>query len=108
MRAILIDPQARSVEAVETSGKLDDIYRLVGCKVIEAVYLSKTDVMYVDEEGLLKSPTTQAFFGLADSEPICGRGLIFSDNRGENASTTLRVPDVFQAVVWYDTVKSED
>jgi len=34
MKAILIDPNKQTIELVESTGKLDDIYRLTECRMI--------------------------------------------------------------------------
>lgn len=104
MRAIKIDPRTRTVEAVETPAGLDDLYRLIECDIVEAVKLGKGQMLWVDEEGLMRKEIKPffAFRGYED-KPLCGVGLILgADEYGDNTDTTLSVPDIYNAVVWLD------
>lgn len=82
MRAILVDPMARTVTEVQLeSGKYEDIKKALfpdGPQgYIEAVDLGSNHHMYVDEEGLLKPWEEQSFFQFtATKQYIAGRGLI--------------------------------
>jgi len=85
MRAILIDPRNKIVEVMQTSGNLhkDDffpgIYDLLEVNCIDIVRLPLTkEVMYVDDEGLLKP---NYFFELLGCvQPIGGKALILGDD----------------------------
>jgi hypothetical protein len=101
MKAIRIDSNSGKVEQVETTGKLPDIYRLLGCKYIEAVrpsILVGADILYVDEEGLLHGENL--FFKIDGfPQPIAGNGLILgTDEEGDNNDCETSVGIVSQCV----------
>lgn len=103
MRAIKIDPVNRRVEAIDTKADLADLYRLIECHLVEAVYLGDDQVLWLDEEGLLHEPTKPFFaFRGHEDRPFCGHGIILGSNEGENIDTTLSVPDIHDRVVWLD------
>jgi hypothetical protein len=81
MKAYLIDPAERSVREVETTGELDSLYELLGCKLVDAVRLDDCDV-WVDDEGLADETR---FFSFTDPNvpPLAGRGLVLGvDDEG--------------------------
>jgi hypothetical protein len=99
MRAILIDPRAKTVSEVECTGKLDDIYRLTRCTMIQSIALDDYHHMYLNEEGLL-APEPEPFFAWAGgNQPFCGCGLVMgSDDEGEEAPCRLDVELVRAAI----------
>lgn len=117
MRAILIAPDLADkgllVQDLETKGDLQDIYNRLDCSLIDVIRLNETEVMYVDDEGLMNK---NYFFQLGDyPHPIAGRGLILgSTPQGENTGTwfgadlieqTIRVLTVQEA---YEMAKKCD
>lgn len=92
MRAILIDPRAKTVEETECDGGLQDIYRLTQCDTIDAVRIGERDTIYVDDNGLV-SGEPEPFFMWADyPQPLAGRGLILAiDDEGETIGTELDI-----------------
>lgn len=107
MRAILIDTYNRTVTKVDTPGKIEDIYALVRTDIIEAVYFDTgRDCMYVDEEGLLRTPPKPLFQVLGFDQPLAGNGLILGvDGEGETCSTSLTLEAIAPLVVWRDHVE---
>lgn len=73
-RAFLIDPVARSLEPVNVDG-FRSIQEVIGCDTFTAAYLENGDVIYVDDEGLFKGPTS---FFLVEGypQPLAGRGIV--------------------------------
>ena len=59
MKAILIDPVARSVTEVEYEGGLDSLYRLLDCQRVDALHLNGNifedgwNSVFIDDEALL-------------------------------------------------------
>jgi hypothetical protein len=92
MRVIFIDAEKRTVEDrhidVKTTREcLDAYYALIGngCDTIEiATYLEKDDVVFVDEEGLLKQ--NEHFFDIGAHQPFAGNGVIVGPEVGEFAT----------------------
>lgn len=79
INAILIDPVARTVTTVQvdadTPNQLEQMYKLIGCELVEAVNLPNGDTGWIDEEGLLHGP--QGFFEMPYyPQPLAGRCLI--------------------------------
>ena len=72
--AILIDSAAQEIRAVEYEG-LDDMRRLIGGGIDSACRWPNGDVLYVDDEGLLK-PQTGFFMIEGVDQPLPGNGLL--------------------------------
>lgn len=110
MKAILIDPFAKTVRELYTSGAYDVIKRLVFVDLLgrsgylEAVYIGADHSMYIDEEGLLVPWDEQAFFELglpSNCRQIAGRAVIFKNtDDGDNADCELPVSIVARTVRW--------
>lgn len=88
MRALLIDAKNRRLQEVRTSGKLEDLYRLLGCRLVECVSLSKGTDLWIDEEGLLAEP--EHAFSIGDSL-FAGNGLLTG---GPNANGEITPCDL--------------
>jgi hypothetical protein len=112
MHAYLIDPFTRTVTRVERSAKvgtpaeLHEIYGLIGCDCIAAVnpQNAETDIIYVDDEGMLKEEGQQFFFcRLWPQEALAGRGLwIGTTPEGNDASPRCPLEYVRAHVVWLE------
>ena len=77
MKAILIDPFKRSVEAVDIDPTLDNLYETLDVETITVVRLNPDHALIVDDEGLLKDKDAQEYFWWRGSEqPFAGRGII--------------------------------
>lgn len=96
MRAILIDPFAKSVSQIDIDKKdvLGGLYAAMQCGTIDLVRYGKLDV-FVDDEGLMKDG--QKFFKLIDGhQPLAGRAVILeSDDEGDSIATDVSVADVY-------------
>jgi hypothetical protein len=84
IRAILINSDTGIIADIQIEqGSLQDVYKTIGCKCIEAVrspVLRGRDVLYVDEEGLLHDPNL--FFKIEGyAQPLAGNGLVIGTNR---------------------------
>jgi hypothetical protein len=78
--AYFIDATRRAIEAVEVahgSAVGADIRRMVGGYFAIAHVWPSGDVLYVDDEGLLKAPTVGFRFALRlDDMPLAGSGVV--------------------------------
>jgi hypothetical protein len=114
MKAILIDSRAKTVTQVETDGSLESIYKLIGCDLVEVVgnaHLVGEDIIYVDEEGLLKNyfdadgneidaPTFDVRG--ANHQSFVGNGLIVGTSEdGDTISAETSLTEAQQAVSFY-------
>ena len=96
--AYLINPETRSIEAVEMTGGADhlqDIYKLLDCDLITTAHLDAHDAIYCDDEGLMHGPVYQ-FFGIKGyPQPIAGRGLVVGvDAEGNDCAPRLSLADI--------------
>jgi hypothetical protein len=103
--AILIDPAERKVSIVELgSDDLKSAYEHIQCDMIEAaVRLANGDVVYVDEEALVKRDKPKGRFQFAGQGWFLGKGLIVNDIEvtGEGNEWTAprsAVIDLFKSV----------
>jgi len=91
MRGILIDPFTRSISEIETSGKLADIYELLGVELVTVVSVGEDQSLFLDDEGLLVPKEEQEYWNWKGSnQPYAGRGLILGlDDEGDNIDATM-------------------
>lgn len=105
-KAIKIDATAHTVTEIEIDNTLKSYYREIGCRTIEAAYprsLPPSDVLYVDEEGLLRDNlASQPFFAIRSyPQPLVGNGLIMGvDGDGESVSPTITLEEVRKLITW--------
>ena len=93
VKGYLINPEQQTIETVHLTGgvhHLDDIQRLLECRIITLAPLDGTDGIYCDDEGLLRNDV-QHFFGVRGrAEPIAGRGLVVGvDDNGYDTRPRL-------------------
>ena len=86
MRAIKIDPVEKTVSEIELTvdpnKSLDELYRLIGCDLVQLVQLDRGIVLVCDEEARLK-PIRGAFTFYRSGMVIAGTGIVLggSGNR---------------------------
>ena len=117
LNGLLIDPFLKKVTNVNvgTDHTLQDMYKLIGCSVVEVVGLFRPDDIFgdefpediwCDEEGLLNPRGEQRFFKISDVPAehhgiIAGRGLILQgDKEGGTRSTSLTIEDILPRISW--------
>jgi hypothetical protein len=77
MKAYLIDPVAKTVTEVDTTGELDSVYALTQCDMVEQVMINtQRDIVLIDEEACYKNPEALGMFRYADYPAMLGRGLV--------------------------------
>ena len=83
MRAIKIDPVEKTVSeielAVDPNKSLDELYRLIGCDLVQLVQLDRGIVLVCDEEARLK-PIRGAFTFYGTGMVIAGTGIVLGGN----------------------------
>ena len=94
--AILIDPYCSSVKLIELTDTLKSMQGAIGGPIQIAAELNGGDIVYVDEEGLLKH---RLFFEL-DGQSFPGRGLIVGSqgNEYDVAAVKCSVDDIIRRV----------
>jgi len=100
IKALVINPFARTIYQEEIENTLEDIYRVTKCDCIAAVYLDEINCMYVDDEGLLVEPSKQAYFAIEGADqPFAGIGLVVgTDAEGNSADHTLNILELGQKI----------
>ena len=103
MKAILINPEKENISVVEHDGDISSLYKLLNCKMIEAVYpfapqkLGSNDIIYIDEEGLLKD-SNFSFSILTDDKkelPLFGNGIVVgTDDEGNDIACQSILSDI--------------
>jgi hypothetical protein len=101
MRAVLIDPEARTVTDVDTDGSLDSIRTAIGCAYIEGHNLrdGSSDILYVDEEALIHHNPTIPYPFRLDYRLWYGKGLVLGvTGDGEPCPPQLTANDIRRRV----------
>jgi len=102
MKAYLIDPSRFTIAPVEIDRDhtLEQLYKHIGCDMVEAVYLENGDTLYVDEEGLLKR---QWHFIVLDGypQPIAGKGVLVGATPAGNSTDAKTSLEALTAKVSY-------
>ena len=74
MRALLIDPESRSIENVDVEGR-EDIARLIGYDTLESDEIGpEGDRLFFDEECFLRG--TAGRFQIDKVVPVSGKGVV--------------------------------
>ena len=106
LNGILIDPFLKKVTNVNvgTDNTLQDMYKHIGCSMVEVLSFGDVNDLWVDEEGLLKRD--QRFFKVHNLPfghhgVIAGRGLLLKcGDTGGTESTTLDIEEVMPRISW--------
>lgn len=105
MRLIKIDPQAKTVEAIETPGTLSDLYRLIDCRMIDVCARQDNgDSLTVDDEALYLEPQPPAF-SFNGYGPVHGIALLTgTDDEGGTAEPAMTVEQATKCIAWLGDV----
>jgi hypothetical protein len=116
VKAILIDAVNRVVREVEVPAEgLKEVYALLGegtTLVTGAVYLREdeegSDLLLVDDEGLLNPDKSAGFLYKGAPQPYVGSGIIMGGNEdGETCSVKMDMEVVREAVSWLNKEQVE-
>lgn len=108
MRLIKIDPQTQTVEAVESTGLLGDLYRLLNCRLIDVCARQDNgDSLTVDDEALDLEPQPAAF-SFNGSNPIHGVALLTgTDDEGGTVEPVTTVDEAIKHLTWLGSIHTE-
>ena len=95
MRAILINPVKRTVESYTIDHRLASLQAAVGGNLAWGTELQTGDVLYIDDEGLLKP--NPAFFSLG-RRSFAGRGLLVGPERPHMTDVVSTVEEIAKKV----------
>ncbi len=77
MKAFLIDPTRKNIEAVDIANGLDDVKKLIGFDTVDSDEIdSNGDRLYFDEECFLRREPCIGRFKVDSLAPVAGKGLI--------------------------------
>ena len=95
MLAILINPVKRTVESYTIDHRLASLQAAVGGNIAWGTELQTGDVLYIDDEGLLKP--NPAFFSLG-RRSFAGRGLLVGPERPHMTDVVSTVEEIAKKV----------
>lgn len=100
MRALLIDPESRSIEPIEIEGR-EDIARLIGYDTIESDEIGpEGDRLFFDEECFLRG--TAGRFQIDNVVPVSGKSLVVGASPdGTALKDVSSSPDAIRARLKY-------
>ena len=108
MKAILIDSNNETITLVDIDdkNKLSGYYKHLECRSIQvAHYVTETDCIYCDEDGLVKMNPNSKFFGAEGAHQpfFIGKGLVVGTNpsNGESITPKIKVEDVMKKIKFY-------
>ena len=115
MKAILIDVVNREIKEIDINNEneahiLVDLYKIIGCEMVEAVDVNENHTIFVDEEGLLTLRTDSQFFQWGDNDPLVGNGVIVGIDleTGNVIPCTMEVEDVKEMVTFWNLREVEN
>jgi hypothetical protein len=106
MKAIRIDAKSKRIESVDLGPQLSDIYEMLNCEIFTVAYPQTVepidDVIYVDDEALLKNTDdiVGAFFiDIYPAQPLFGHALIVgTDLDGNSTDTSFSIEQISDMV----------
>ena len=105
MRAILIDPVEKTIEEIDMKSpnkSLQEFYDIIGCDLVEFVYLDRNIVMVIDEEGRLKDIKGAFKFLGCDDLIIAGKAVVLG-NKNNKFTALQELKQSFEMIVeWVD------
>lgn len=92
MKALLIDPQTQTIEAIEIED-MTDIRRIIGFDTIESDAVgSDGDRLYFDEECFIRGSSGR--FQIDSVIPVAGRGILVGGDVGNLSDVATDIDDL--------------
>ncbi len=100
MKALLIDPEQQTIEAVDVEGR-EDIARLIGYETLESDEIGPDgDRLFFDEECFLRGTTGR--FQIDSVIPVSGKGVVIgSVGDGDSLKDVVSDPAALRARMKY-------
>lgn len=105
MRAILIDPVEKTIEEIDLKNpnkSLQEFYDIIGCNLVEMIYLGRNIVMVIDEEGRLKDIKGAFKFLGCDDLIIAGKAVVIGDKNSKFTALQEEKRSFEMIVEWVD------
>ena len=105
MRAILINPNNKTVKEVDYDGDYKSIYKLIGCSTFDIVRIPVgLDGIYIDDEGLYAKDQTfwsYRYNGTHAPIKLVNKGLVLGCNdEGDSIAPDSTVEDIKKSITW--------
>ena len=102
MKAILIDPETKTVKEIEIEKGIDAIYKAIDCNIFTCpITYENNDCLYCDDEGLYKEDIIGGIIYPNWSYPIVGKSIIIGTNDdGESVDCKSTVDDIKKDLIW--------
>jgi hypothetical protein len=107
MRGYLIDPEARTIEAIDLPDKdmLDAMRRIVGGGMDHSIISDEHDSIWVSEFGLKNGDPIHAFKLPVQHEPYAGRAIIIgADDEGRTRAPFIPLSVLKRDVEWLGVI----
>ena len=105
MRAIKIDPVAKTITEIELAQdpnkNLKELYKLIGCDLVELVQLTDEIILVVDEEGKHKE-IKGGFTFLGWGTVIAGTGIVLGGNSSRLKALQENLASFEMMAEWVD------
>jgi hypothetical protein len=99
VRALLIDPVARTITEIDVGDADGELYTALGCDWIDRVSLGGGVDLWIDDEGRLAYPNPLGYFKVS-GVIFCGRGVLLGVRGPESvALSPLITPEAVAGVV---------
>ena len=105
MKAILINPEEKSITEVEHDDSINDIKELIQAELFDVVRINEVgDVLFVDDEGLYNA---DHFFCLQGCDsPLAGRALLLgTDHEGRSVEPMLESVETLEDKVSFISIE---
>jgi len=77
MQGFLIDPVTRTIDAVEISGGIDAVRKLIGFATVDSDEIDENgDRLFFDEECFIRSAPGAPRFRIDNLAPVAGKGVV--------------------------------
>jgi hypothetical protein len=104
IKAIIINPYEKTIVECYIKPGIDALYEAIKCRVFCTVMVTTSNVMFLDDEGLLTltPETTKNLWSLHDyPSPLSGIAVVLGVGPdGSSIDTTLTVADIQQLTSW--------
>ncbi len=107
MKALLIDPIARTITAIELPDGLEALREALGCTWVDRAMLTPSEDLWIDDEGRLTYPNPRGYFAIGGNT-FAGRGVVLGHAWGDSVDTRLTPDHLAIHVTWLDTPAAED